>query len=404
MVLLNAKDKLGKAFLLPIDFLTPYDFHQYGGQAWIITAVLLFIILALSGTWRSLQVSWKKWDKYKLLSTPNHTAYFKLFDCWFKVGQWFRPWITALLISSMLILDLQPAQAQYAPGGGYPQAGQTLYFSYDHLGSNIIATNETGDQATTVVYKPYGSIAAEEGHDNFRPKYTGKEIDESTGLYYFGARYYNAELGQFISPDPAMQYNSPYMYGNDDPTNGTDPDGEFFVVLAVLIVAGIIGAYAGASIANGTANPLKWDWTAGKTWAGIVGGAAVGVALAAGAVAGLAALGAISAAAATVGSVTAGTIAFAAVDVAFLTYDSYQFSRDPNIENGIFVALDLIPFVGALLGRVVKGVRAVARGAELLGREAETGSHLEESALREERSTSEVVETCPLSLMVKQKY
>lgn len=403
VTLLNTKDNIGKEFVPPIDFITPDDVHRRTGQVWIIGAALLFVILALAGTFRAFRLRMKEAHKQ-----PVHSFYEWLWVYVFSSipflqrhhwisAKWYRPWITALLVSCMLILDIEPARAQYAPGGGYPQSGQTLYFTYDHLGSNIIATDETGEQATTVVYKPYGSIAAEEGSDNFRPKYTGKEVDESTGLYYFGARYYNSDLGRFISPDPAMQYSSPYMYGNDDPTSGIDPNGEFFIMLAVLIVAGIIGAYAGGAIANGTANPLKWDWTSGKTWAGIIGGAAVGVALAAGAVAGLAALGAISAATATIGGVTAGTIAFTAVDVAFLTYDTYQFLQHPNVENGIFVALDLIPFVGALLGRAVKGARAAARGAELVGREGEAATHVEESALREERTMDEVVETCPLS-------
>ena len=43
----------------------------------------------------------------------------------------------------------------------------------------------------------------ERGEENFIPNYTGKFFDESSGLYYFNARWYDCELGRFTSQDPA---------------------------------------------------------------------------------------------------------------------------------------------------------------------------------------------------------
>ena len=57
--------------------------------------------------------------------------------------------------------------------------------------------------------------------------FTGKEHEEETELDYFGARYYDADLGLWISPDPARQFYNPYLYAgnNYNPVNGIDPDG-----------------------------------------------------------------------------------------------------------------------------------------------------------------------------------
>ncbi|PKL46818.1 MAG: hypothetical protein CVV37_08415, partial [Nitrospira bacterium HGW-Nitrospira-1] len=71
-------------------------------------------------------------------------------------------------------------------------------------------------------YKPYGEDAYNSGSGS-DPKYkfTGKEEDD-TGLYYYGARYYDPVLARFITPD-AMGDN--YVYANNNPVMYIDPDG-----------------------------------------------------------------------------------------------------------------------------------------------------------------------------------
>jgi RHS repeat-associated protein len=58
-------------------------------------------------------------------------------------------------------------------------------------------------------YFPGGELWADEVNGSYqqrRPAYlfTGKELDEATGLYYYGARYYDPRQGQWLSPDPAL--------------------------------------------------------------------------------------------------------------------------------------------------------------------------------------------------------
>jgi RHS repeat-associated protein len=62
-------------------------------------------------------------------------------------------------------------------------------------------------------------------------QFTGQITDEETGLYYYGARYYDSELGRFIQPDPSgggggsTQSFNRYSYCDNNPLNLTDPSG-----------------------------------------------------------------------------------------------------------------------------------------------------------------------------------
>jgi RHS repeat-associated protein len=61
-----------------------------------------------------------------------------------------------------------------------------------------------------------------------RYKFNGKELDPETGLYYYGARYYDPIISQWYSIDPlAEKYPGmmPYHYTSDNPISRIDPDG-----------------------------------------------------------------------------------------------------------------------------------------------------------------------------------
>lgn len=76
--------------------------------------------------------------------------------------------------------------------------------------------------------------------------FTGQEPDQETSLVYFGKRFYDPEVGYFLSIDPALQFASPYNYGGYDPLNSIDPDGaELFSLGTALIIAAL---YAGATV------------------------------------------------------------------------------------------------------------------------------------------------------------
>jgi len=82
----------------------------------------------------------------------------------------------------------------------------TYYYHPDHLGSVSVVSNHRGEPYERVEYLPFGEIWIEEtdpatGYIPFR--FTSKELDEETGLYYYGARYYEPATSRWMSPDPA---------------------------------------------------------------------------------------------------------------------------------------------------------------------------------------------------------
>lgn len=126
-----------------------------------------------------------------------------------------------------------------------------FYFHTDHLGSSSVVTNRYGGVVQVVDYFPYGFVRLEETSQGYENDYlyTGKERDEEFGLYYYGARYYGAEVGRFVSVDPAVkavgtpqlkkitqkktqeflkdpQTLNEYAYGRNNPVVYVDPTGE----------------------------------------------------------------------------------------------------------------------------------------------------------------------------------
>jgi RHS repeat-associated protein len=102
----------------------------------------------------------------------------------------------------------------------------------NHLGSAVLELDETGLVISYEEYHPYGTTAYGSGRAGVevsarRYRYTGKEKDEETGLYYHGARYYACWLGRWTSSDPAGMVDGPnlFQYSRDNPVVLLDPNG-----------------------------------------------------------------------------------------------------------------------------------------------------------------------------------
>jgi len=92
-----------------------------------------------------------------------------------------------------------------------------VYFYHpDHLGSTSYVTDAKGAVSQHVEYFPFGETFVAESNNTQRTPYgfTGKEFDEETGLYYFGARYFDARTSVWVSPDPIL--NSYLPTGNKE--------------------------------------------------------------------------------------------------------------------------------------------------------------------------------------------
>ncbi len=83
------------------------------------------------------------------------------------------------------------------------------YDHADHLGSSSYITNLDGEVVQHVEYVPFGEVFIEERNNTWNTPYlfNGKELDEETGLYYYGARYYNPRVSQWLSVDPIALYD-----------------------------------------------------------------------------------------------------------------------------------------------------------------------------------------------------
>lgn len=115
-------------------------------------------------------------------------------------------------------------------GLAHPAMAQTTvrYVHTDALGSVVAMTDENRVVVERREYEPYGQqlTALEDG-----PGYTGHVQDAASGLTYMQQRYYDSEIGLFLSVDPVMpiadmttQFNR-YRYANDNPYHFVDPDG-----------------------------------------------------------------------------------------------------------------------------------------------------------------------------------
>ena len=122
------------------------------------------------------------------------------------------------------------ARYVYAPGVDQPisiERGANRYFyHFDGSGSVIALTGASGIVSERYTYGPFGESASTSAVGN-PYRYTGRELDAETGLYYYRARYYSVALGRFLSPDPLGYQDSMglYTYVGNDPLNLVDPDG-----------------------------------------------------------------------------------------------------------------------------------------------------------------------------------
>ena len=107
---------------------------------------------------------------------------------------------------------------------------ENLVFFYhpDHLGSTSYVTDADGNIAQHVEYIPYGEVFVEERNSQFSTNFlfNAKELDNETGLYYYGARYLDPTGAMWLSVDPVFHAGtSPYAYCLGNPVKLVDPDG-----------------------------------------------------------------------------------------------------------------------------------------------------------------------------------
>jgi RHS repeat-associated protein len=149
-----------------------------------------------------------------------------------------------LRLSSVLICVSLLAPCAFAKG---PDPEEKIeYYLTDHLGGVEAVMDEQGNVVERRDYLPFGEervrvSSAKKAEDH---GFTGKELDAESGLYYYGARYYDPELGRFTAVDPLVLSESSrplgsvlanpqelngYAYVVNNPLKYIDPTGMFNV-------------------------------------------------------------------------------------------------------------------------------------------------------------------------------
>lgn len=118
--------------------------------------------------------------------------------------------------------------------GIYEEVAQFFYHT-DHLGSTAYVSDYNGEAQQFNAYLPFGGLLTEEvaGQDSQPYLFNGKELDRETGMYYFGARYYDEKTGLWLNIDPQAEAYpgfSPYAYVANNPIIYNDPDGEKIMI------------------------------------------------------------------------------------------------------------------------------------------------------------------------------
>jgi len=139
-----------------------------------------------------------------------------------------------------------------------PQTGKYYYYTTDQIGSTRIVTDDTGNIAYAAAHDPYGGVrqfwnstceperkfvgAGDEF--NFMVDLSEKSKNAESGLYYFGARYYDPTLYRFLSPDPVIStdralYNPQrwnlYGYCGNNPLSNIEVYGAYYVLGIIYI-------------------------------------------------------------------------------------------------------------------------------------------------------------------------
>ena len=105
------------------------------------------------------------------------------------------------------------------------------FFHLDFLGSTVGLTDAAGSARQSIFYDAWGNERDRVGASANRFTFTGQEIDRETGLYYFKARFYDAETGRFLSQDDVLgEVSDPpdlhlYAYAQMNPLVFVDPTG-----------------------------------------------------------------------------------------------------------------------------------------------------------------------------------
>lgn len=158
---------------------------------------------------------------------------------------------------------------------------KTWYYHADGLGSIVALTDKHGNVVQRYDYDSFGNLE-QQGESIEQPfTYTARELDQETGLYYYRARYYDPQVGRFVSKDPIGIKGgiNLYSYTSNNPINMKDPSGlASYSGEVSLTTAGKFGAGVGYLSGKMYSSCVNGKRQVGDLKAGL-GGLSVGLAI-----------------------------------------------------------------------------------------------------------------------------
>ena len=252
------------------------------------------------------------------------------------------------------------------------------YYHSDHLGSATMISDWEGKEYQRIEYTPYGETWVEKTNNSgseFLPyKFTGKEVDQETGLYYYGARYLDPKYSMWISTDPALGEYVPemgkgnsknsanlpgmggifnhingnlYAYAANNPIKYTDPDGRIPFLVVTAAVGALVGAAYGAYKSYSETGSVNWT-EVGKD--ALIGGA---IGLGAGALTSVAVTGLATSSVTTVTSGISAGLSAATGGTSIYSLD--KFARGWEAEQRLGGMMNNFPTIDKF-GKVVNGI------------------------------------------------
>jgi RHS repeat-associated protein len=124
--------------------------------------------------------------------------------------------------------------ARYSQGSGIDEplaisrGGTIDFYNADGLGSITSLRDGTGSLVASYTTDAFGQTLTASGSFASSFRFTARELDPETGLYYYRARYYDPKTGRFVSVDPIGFKGGTnfYRYTYNNPVRFTDPSGQ----------------------------------------------------------------------------------------------------------------------------------------------------------------------------------
>lgn len=136
---------------------------------------------------------------------------------------------------------------------------QQSFFRTNQHGDVSAVTNADGSLLTSYRYDAYGNIISESNSNDDNPfAYCGEYLDKETGLIYLRNRYYDPEVGRFITQDPIKDGLNWYVYCNSNPVMFVDPSGHS--IDTIVDVAGAVWSLGEFLAAPTLPNALSLVW------------------------------------------------------------------------------------------------------------------------------------------------